>query len=677
MASSSGALPPPDITRLQAFEEQVLRLPYMQEGRWKMQFPAEVEHDWYADHSEATYARQRKARDKSIDEWDNILSMQELPAEARQYLDDSSREHGGFLENPYYYPEDPSEQKPMYAYPGKHTLLGRAPEFPVRGRNGELITMLPNRFIDPTNVVELMEYAAPIIDYELQPLDGSIWNTSSWGIPGHHDGADLRPEDYVEISKSDQGRALLGESMGPDCWLGSRTGTTHEPSDSEKYDEKQGHLLRLFQKRLDLTHVPGAESAGILGAKALLKLGLGTINPLVIVMVMQNTPVAHHFQLQFQSNCVMRGSKRLQTIFIWVFLYAFYHHSHYDETLIRGDKDWKVQPAPASPMEMEGRLWFWNYVSFLVGLHGQSSAKHKYLDDDATVFTRAIGLAGREIYPRVPTPPTPEECSEICDSGPAWLFPQTQLQAVLMGCHRFREKVVSELHDPARRALCPLPGDIRNGVSLQIAFKMQPRPVEAPPLVKWENGHASRQTSRGFDQVEVIGPVAHQKWIVEYEDWEAHLPSYATFRDSTTEQKPNECARVLEPYVLGRGMVVWKQREINDWTDFQHKKNTPCTATPRHRPQIRVTREMRAEYSTRIPIRGCHPDTPAEIPAPIPPPVTAAKGKSKGKRGKAPVAQATPPGYQWTQPSSWGQWRSYPSETDPQAWRSSSSSWQS
>ena len=271
-----------------------------------------------------------------------------------------------------------------------------------------------------------------VIEYKIQTLSGSIWNSSSWGIPGHTNGADLRPEDYVEISRSDQARALLGESMGPDCWLGTRTGATHEPSDSGKYNEKQEHLLRLFQKRLDLTHVPGAESAGILGAKALLPLGLGTINPFLIAMVMQNTPVAHLFQLQFQSNCVMRGSRRLQTIFIWVFIYAFYHHSHYDEPLIRGDKDWKLPSAPQTAMEMEGRLWFWIYVSCLAGLHGQSTSKHKYLDDDATVFTRAIGLAGREIYPRLPTPPNAETCAKICDMGPAWLFPQTQHQAVLV-----------------------------------------------------------------------------------------------------------------------------------------------------------------------------------------------------------------------------------------------------
>jgi hypothetical protein len=270
VASSSGALPAPEITRLQAFEEHMLRLPYMQEGRWKMECPAEVAHDMHSDHTAGAYARQKKARDKSIEEWDNILSLQEIPREARRYLDATHQQYGGFLENPYYYPEDPADQKPMYAYPGKDTLLGRAPDFPIRGRNGELVTMLPNRFIDPANVVELMDYAVPVIEYEIQSLSGSIWNSSSWGIPGHTGGADLRPEDYVEISRSDQARALLGESMGPDCWLGPRTGFTHEASDSGKYSEKQEHLLRLFHKRLDLTHVPGAESAGILGAKALL-----------------------------------------------------------------------------------------------------------------------------------------------------------------------------------------------------------------------------------------------------------------------------------------------------------------------------------------------------------------------------------------------------------------------
>ena len=245
-----------------------------------------------------------------------------------------------------------------------------------------------------------------------------------------------------------------------------------------------------------------------------------------------------------------------------------------------------------------------------------------------------------------------------------------------MGCHRFREKVVSELDAQTRRMLCPLPCDIRYGCSFQIAFKIQANPEGVPPnLVAWANGHASRQTSRGFDQVEVLGPVDHQKFIMEHEDWEDHLPNYTTFRDVNSDQKQNELTRVLEPYVLGRGGIVWRQHEIDDWNEFQSKKNTPCTVTPRNKPRMWVDPPRRKEYSSRIPNRGCPPDTPAEIPAAVPVPVGAAKGKSKGKRGKVPDAQAAPPWYQGNQPSSSGSWRGYPTGTDPQAW-SPGGSWQ-
>ena len=142
--------------------------------------------------------------------------MMEMSRVARAYLDATHLNHGKFLEHPHYYPEGPRDQQPMYAYPGKHTLLGRMPDFPVRGRNGELVTMLPNRFVDPASLVEFMEYAVPVIEYEFEPLAGSIWECGTWGNPGHPSGATLRPEDYVEISKSDQARALLDESMGPD-----------------------------------------------------------------------------------------------------------------------------------------------------------------------------------------------------------------------------------------------------------------------------------------------------------------------------------------------------------------------------------------------------------------------------------------------------------------------------
>ena len=367
--------------------------------------------------------------------------------------------------------------------------------------------------------------------------------------------------------------------------------------------------MRLLIKRLGLGHVTGAESAGILGGKALAKLGLGTINPFMIMAVLQNTPVAHLFVLQHQSNWIIRGSKRMQMIAIWAFVYGSYHHLHYAEPLLRGSRDWKL-PAGNwdTDFDLEGRLFFWNIFSCFSGLHGQPS-KTKYLDEDGTVFMRAIKLAAKEIYPLAPIPPDFEICADICNQCPPWLFPQTQQECVLHGCHRFRESAVSRLDAASRRSMCPMPGDIRNGASYQIAFKMR-QVIEPPLFVSWANGHASRMTERAFDQIEVLGPLDHQKFLLEDNDWQDHLPNYPLCLDGRTAARPHEPFRKAYPYVLGPLGAIWQQHTIDNWVEFQAKKGSSATATPGARPQMYVDEQLRHEYFLRTPDRSCHPGRP-------------------------------------------------------------------
>ena len=209
-------------------------------------------------------------------------------------------------------------------------------------------------------------------------------------------------------------------------------------------------------------------------------------------------------------------------------------------------------------------------------------------------------------------------------------FPETQRECVMHGCHRFRESVVSKLDAARRRSLCPLPGDIRHGCSLQIAFNIQEDCVP-PHFLVWADGHASRQKPRGFDQVEVLGPLAHQQFLMEPEDWKRHLSDYRFFRDVRSDQRQNEPVRVDNSYVLGPGGVVWRQHIIDDWTQFQSKKNSPLTATPKVKPQRFVDEQKRLEYSLQMPDRNCPPGTPAEKPEVNP----VAKGKGKGVRTTA------------------------------------------
>ena len=170
-----------------------------------------------------------------------------------------------------------------------------------------------------------------------------------------------------------------------------------------------------------------------------------------------------------------------------------------------------------------------------------------------------------------------------------------------------------------------MPGDIVHGTSYQIAFNI--RQVCDPPLfVAWADGHASRRKDMAFDHVEVLGPLAHQKFLLELADWQDHLPSYPLFRDVRTAARPTEPIRREDTYVLEPLGAIWTQHIIDDWVEFQGKKISSTTATPRIRPQTVVDERMRLEYSLRMPDRMCPPGTPAR-PQPADPVV---KGKGKG-----------------------------------------------
>ena len=219
-----------------------------------------------------------------------------------------------------------------------------------------------------------------------------------------------------------------------------------------------------------------------------------------------------------------------------------------------------------------------------------------------------------------------------------------------------------------------MPGDIENGTSYQIAFNI--RQVCDPPLfVAWADGHASRQKERAFDHVEVLGPLAHRKFLLELVDWQNHLPSYPLFRDVRTEARPTEPTRKENPYVLEPLGAVWKQHIIDDWVEFQAKKVSSATATPGARPQMFVDAQLRLEYSLLMPDRSCPPGRPMRS-RPADPVV---KGKGKGtatsssraasstRRGaRASASSSGRQGYQrpdsqsWTSEHSWSQgshWR--------------------
>ena len=101
---------------------------------------------------------------------------------------------------------------------------------------------------------------------------------------------------------------------------------------------------------------------------------------------------------------------------------------------------------------------------------------------------------------------------------------------MLHGCHRYRETATSKLDANVRRNLCPIPGDIRFGVSYQIAFRMIPKP-QSPFFVQWADGQAARIADRQFDHIQVLGPLDHCRFFLEAKDWEACLPAYRLFLD--------------------------------------------------------------------------------------------------------------------------------------------------
>ena len=82
---------------------------------------------------------------------------------------------------------------------------------------------------------------------------------------------------------------------------------THEPSSSDRYDKQQVEHMRVLVHRLGLEHAKGGEPAAFIAAKALAELGLGTINPMMILAIFQCSPIVHYFVLQHQSNWIMRG----------------------------------------------------------------------------------------------------------------------------------------------------------------------------------------------------------------------------------------------------------------------------------------------------------------------------------------------------------------------------------
>ena len=88
-------------------------------------------------------------------------------------------------------------------------MLGQLADFLVRGRNGEVVTTLPNRFVDPTSLVEFMEHAAPCIEYEFESL-GRIWPCGTWGKPNHPSAMSLGPDEYNEIRTATR-RGLLSK----------------------------------------------------------------------------------------------------------------------------------------------------------------------------------------------------------------------------------------------------------------------------------------------------------------------------------------------------------------------------------------------------------------------------------------------------------------------------------
>ena len=145
-AASSEVEPVPHDPKRLAFQDYHYKLHHMQPGNWKLESPpadplgplppasakvrAKARDTW----EEEAYARQERARDRSIEEWASILELQELPAEARTYLARVYEQHGNYLESRWYYPEDPKDQKTMYDYPNGQAMLGLLAVFSGSGQ---------------------------------------------------------------------------------------------------------------------------------------------------------------------------------------------------------------------------------------------------------------------------------------------------------------------------------------------------------------------------------------------------------------------------------------------------------------------------------------------------------------------------------------------------------------
>ena len=92
----------------------------------------------------------------------------------------------------------------------------------------------------------------------------------------------------------------------------------------------------------------------------------------------------------------MRGSPKWQMIAIWAYVYSGDHHLHYDEPILRGDKDWTMpHPDWESAFEYEGRWGFWIPFACLAGVHCQVNPKKKYMDEDGAIFMAAVNLMAK------------------------------------------------------------------------------------------------------------------------------------------------------------------------------------------------------------------------------------------------------------------------------------------
>ena len=93
---------------------------------------------------------------------------------------------------------------------------------------------------------------------------------------------------------------------------------------------------------LGIDFVPGAESATLLGVRASAKLGIGAVNSQLVLAILQNHPLAHLFVERPDSNWAMCGSPRVQMIAAHTYVVAGYHHLHFNEPILRGDKDYRL-----------------------------------------------------------------------------------------------------------------------------------------------------------------------------------------------------------------------------------------------------------------------------------------------------------------------------------------------